>query len=187
MKNILVATLSLFLTALPAWCQTAATTPASPANAELVQQLKAMSPAERQVFLKNHPDLRDRFREAVLKRYQNLTPDQKQQFAQNHPQIAQRLSKANEAGATTTDPGHPRVNEVNQRETDQSQRIAQGVNSGTLTPQEDARLDKGAQRIQNREANDLVKNNGHLTPAEQLRLNRQENRESDRIYMDKHD
>jgi hypothetical protein len=32
------------------------------------------------------------------------------------------------------DPGHPRVNEVNARETNQQNRIANGVKNGTLTP-----------------------------------------------------
>ncbi len=186
MKHLLLAASAILFTALPAWSQTGASTPASAAGSELVQQMQAMTPEQRQAFLQDHPDIRERFRAAMLRRYQGMTPSDKAVFVQNHPQLAQRLSKAGEAGAGTNDPGHPRVNQVNLRETDQSQRIAQGVDSSSVTTQEESRLDRGAQRIQNRQARDLVKNDGHLTAGEQLRLNRQEDRESDRIYAAKH-
>jgi hypothetical protein len=78
------------------------------------------------------------------------------------------------------------VNEVNGREGNQEGRIAQGVNNGALTPGEDNHLQKGEARIQNQEANDMAKNDGHLTTGEQLRLNHEQNRESRRIYRDKH-
>jgi len=187
MKKILILTILVILSAIPAWSQTPSPSANTGGGGELLQQLKAMTPAERQEFMRNHPDIRQKFREAMLNRYQNMTPAQKQQFTQNHPQIAQRLSNASEAGAGVSDPGHPRVNEVNQREGDQQQRITQGVNSGTLTAQQDTRLDNSEQRIQNQEASDLSKNNGHLTAAEQLRLNHEQNRDSRRIYDDKHD
>ena len=186
MKKILILITFVILSAIPAWSQTA-TPPNAGGGGELLQQLKAMTPAERQEFMRNHPDIRQNFREAMLNRYQNMTPAQKQQFTQNHPQFAQRLANASEAGPGVNDPGHPRVNEVNQREGDQQQRITQGVDSGSLTAQQDAHLDKGEQRIQNQQASDLTKNNGHLTAAEQLRLNREQNRESRHIYDDKHD
>ena len=113
-------------------------------------------------------------------------PPKSSSSPQNHPEFAQRL--ANEAGAGTgkVDPGHPRVNEVNGREGDQEGRINQGVNSGALTPGEDNHLQKGEARIQNQEANDMAKDDGHLTKGEQLRLNHEQNRESRRIYRDKH-
>jgi len=164
---------------------TTTTTPSG--GGELKQKLEAMTPEQRHEFLEKHPRLRDKIREAELKKYESLTPAQQQQFAQNHPEAAQHLANASEAGAGKTDPGHPRVNEVNGRETNQQNRIAQGVSNGSVTPQEDAHLEKGETRLQNREANDLAKHDGHLTPGEKRGLNREENRESRRIYDDKHD
>jgi hypothetical protein len=92
-----------------------------------------------------------------------------------------------EAGPGIVDPGHPRVNEVNAREENQQDRIAQGIKNGTLSPTESANLEKGEARIEKQEANDMSKDNGHLTKQEQGQLNREENRLSGRIYRDKHD
>ncbi len=91
------------------------------------------------------------------------------------------------AGAGQVDPGHPRVNQVNRRETRQQARIAQGVKSGQLTPAETRRLERGEQRLQNNEKKDMAKDNGHLTKPDQRKLNREANRMSKRIYKDKHD
>ena len=93
---------------------------------------------------------------------------------------------ASEAGPGIVDPGHPRVNEVNRREENQQDRIAQGIKNGTLSPTEAAHLEKGEARIEKQEANDMAKDNGHLTKQEQEKLNREENRLSNRIYNDKH-
>jgi len=91
------------------------------------------------------------------------------------------------AGPGVVDPGHPRVNEVNQREENQQQRIANGVQSGKLTPQQTSNLEKRESSVQNREQKDMAKNNGHLTKGEQRRINRQQNRISKSIYKDKHE
>ena len=90
------------------------------------------------------------------------------------------------AGAGQVDPGHPRVNQVNQRETNQQNRIAYGVKNGQLTPGQTARLERGEQRLQNNEKKDMAKDNGHLTKQDQRQLNREANRMSGRIYKDKH-
>lgn len=90
------------------------------------------------------------------------------------------------AGAGQVDPGHPRVNQVNQRETNQQNRIANGVKNGQLTPGQTAHLEKGEQRLQNNEKRDMAKDNGHLTKRDQRQLNNESNRMSNRIYKDKH-
>ena len=89
------------------------------------------------------------------------------------------------AGAGKVDPGHPRVNQVNRREQNQQNRIAQGVKSGQLTPGETRRLERGEQRLQNNEKRDMAKDNGHLTKQDQHQLNREANHMSKRIYKDK--
>jgi len=90
------------------------------------------------------------------------------------------------AGAGQVDPGHPRVNQVNRRETNQQNRIANGVKNGQLTPGQTARLERGEQRLQNNEKRDMAKDNGHLTKQDQRQLNRESNRMSKRIATDKH-
>lgn len=89
------------------------------------------------------------------------------------------------AGAGQVDPGHPRVNQVNRRETNQQNRIANGVKNGKLTPGQTARLERGEQRLQNNEKRDMAKDGGHLTKQDQRQLNREANRMSNRIANDK--
>jgi len=89
------------------------------------------------------------------------------------------------AGAGQVDPGHPRVNQVNARETNQQDRIANGVKNGQLTPGQTARLEKGEQRLQNNEKKDMAADNGHLTKQDQRQLNREANHMSRRIAADK--
>lgn len=163
------------------------TTPATaPGGGELRDKLQAMTPEQREEFLRHHPEIRDRLQAAAFKKYEAMTPAQRQEFAQKHPELAKRLANASEAGTTTKDPGHPRVNEVNQRENNEQKSIANGVRNGSLTAQQASHLEKGEQRIQSQEARDLAKNNGHLTKAEQRQLNREENRLTHRIQKDEH-
>jgi hypothetical protein len=91
------------------------------------------------------------------------------------------------AGPGVVDPGHPRVNEVNQREQNQQDRIANGLKNGTLNAKQASNLEKREAAVQNREQKDMAKNNGHLTKAEQNGINRQQNRISKSIYKDKHE
>jgi hypothetical protein len=90
------------------------------------------------------------------------------------------------AGAGQVDPGHPRVNQINRRETNQQKRIGNGVKSGQLNPGETRRLERGEQRLQNNEKKDMAKDNGHLTKKDQRQLNREANHMSARIAKDKH-
>jgi len=90
------------------------------------------------------------------------------------------------AGPGVVDPGHPRVNQVNGRETRQQNRIANGVKNGSLSPKQTSNLEKREANVQNREQKDMAAHNGHLTKAEQNGINRQQNRISKSIYKDKH-
>jgi len=91
------------------------------------------------------------------------------------------------AGPGVVDPGHPRVNQVNNREEHQQQRIANGIQKGTLNSKQASNLEKRETAVQNREKADMAKHNGHLTKSEQAGINRQQNRVSKSIYDDKHD
>ena len=90
------------------------------------------------------------------------------------------------AGAGQVDPGHPRVNQINQREQNQQDRIANGVKNDKLTPGQTANLEKGEQRLQNNEKKDMAADNGHLTKQDQKQLNKEANHMSNKIYDDKH-
>ncbi len=98
-----------------------------------------------------------------------------------------QTSTTSGAGPGVVDPGHPRVNEVNGREQNQQNRIANGVKSGKLSAQQTSNLEKREASVQKREQNDMAKHNGHLTKAEQRGINRQQNRISKSIYKDKHE
>ena len=89
------------------------------------------------------------------------------------------------AGPDQVDPGHPRVNQINQRETNQQKRIANGIKNDKLTPGQASRLEKGEQRLENNEKKDMAKDNGHLTKQDQRQLNREANHMSARIAKDK--
>jgi hypothetical protein len=85
-----------------------------------------------------------------------------------------------------TVPDHPRVNEVNQRLDNQQARINQGQVNGTMNGKQAARDEAHDANIAKRESVDEAKHNGHLTKGEQQRLNKSENKNSRRIYNQKH-
>jgi len=91
-----------------------------------------------------------------------------------------------EAGPGVVDPNHPRVNEVNNREERQQDRIANGIKSGKISPEEAANLEKREADVQKQEQRDMARHGGHLTKAEQRRLNDRENKISRSIHKDKH-
>lgn len=74
---------------------------------------------------------------------------------------------------------------VDQREANQSARIQQGVNSGSLTPREAQRLENGQQRVQNMETQ--AKSDGVVTKQERVRLHQAQEVQSRQIYREKHD
>jgi hypothetical protein len=75
---------------------------------------------------------------------------------------------------------------IRQREANQQKRIGEGVENGSLTPRETARLERQEGHI-NREIQRDKADGGGLSPAERAKITRQQNRESRRIYTQKHD
>jgi hypothetical protein len=91
------------------------------------------------------------------------------------------------AMAQTNDvPGHPRVNEVNNRLQNQQNRINNGLKNGTMNHAQAARDETRDANIARRESVDEAKHDGHLTKQEQKNLNHSENRNSGDIYRQKH-
>ncbi|HEX9368235.1 MAG TPA: hypothetical protein VF921_16515 [Vicinamibacterales bacterium] len=75
---------------------------------------------------------------------------------------------------------------INKRQAVQQRRIAEGIESGALTPREASILERQEARISALEARDR-KSGGGLSPKERAELNRLLNLESRRIYRQKHD
>jgi hypothetical protein len=75
---------------------------------------------------------------------------------------------------------------LNKREARQQQRIAEGIENGSLTPKETARLEKQEARIKQLQAKDR-QSGGGLSDKERDELNHLLNTESHRIYAQKHD
>ena len=90
-------------------------------------------------------------------------------------------------GALLVAPATFAQNEVNQRQKNQQKRIGEGVENGSLSPAEAARLEKQEGALHKEIRNDRKANGGKLTPQEKAQVNRQQNRESRRIYRQKHD
>ena len=75
---------------------------------------------------------------------------------------------------------------INQRKTDQQDRIAQGVKSGQLTAGETSHLEGQEAGINKEESGMRAQDNGKLTTQDRKTLTHQQNVESKRIYRDKH-
>lgn len=78
-------------------------------------------------------------------------------------------------------------NTINQRQRNQQKRIGQGVENGSLTPAETARLERQEAAIHHEVKSERKANSGTLTPQERRQVTRQQNRVSKRIYRQKHD
>lgn len=74
---------------------------------------------------------------------------------------------------------------VDQRQANQERRIEAGEKSGALTPKEAARLEKGQARVQKLE--DKAVADGKVTKKERARLEQAQDRQSRKIYREKHD
>lgn len=76
---------------------------------------------------------------------------------------------------------------IKQRQENQQQRIGQGVENGTLTPKETAKLEHKQVKLNKEIRYDRKQNGGNLTNKEKAQINRQQNRLSKGIYKTKHD
>lgn len=76
---------------------------------------------------------------------------------------------------------------IQQRKENQQQRIANGVENGSLTPKETAHLENKEARLNKEIRADRKANGGNLTNNEKRQINRQQNRLSRNIYNQKHD
>ena len=116
-----------------------------------------------------------------------LTPAEKARLAREQNKVSRDIYREKHDAQT----GNPnsasssRMQADVQRNINQQQRIEQGVQSGSLTNKETARLERGEARIDKAEARAGA--NGKVNAREQRRIQRAENRESRRIQREKHD
>ncbi len=81
----------------------------------------------------------------------------------------------------------PKPGTIEQREDNQQQRIGNGVENGSLTAGEAARIERQEAGL-NKEVKAMrQENGGKLTPADRRLVNQQQNRLSKEIYREKHD
>src|SRR6266705_5932209 len=117
----------------------------------------------------------------------NLSPAEKARLAREQNKVSRDIYREKH-DAQTGDPNSPssqRMQADVQRNVSQQRRIEQGVASGELTNREAARLERGQARDNAAQARAGA--DGKVGPNEQRRLQRQENRQSRRIYREKHD
>ena len=111
-----------------------------------------------------------------------LTPQQRQQVNRQQNNLNRSIYDDKHNGANARYGN----NEVDQRRNQQQQRIAQGVNSGQMTPGEAAKAEHREQNI-NRQVNaERRANGGALTPGERKNVNREQNRAGREIHEEKH-
>ena len=84
----------------------------------------------------------------------------------------------------STAPAHK--TRIVQRKANQQKRIAQGVQSGQLTPRETAKLENKEAKLNKQVAQDREANGGKLTSQEKKQVHRQQNKMSKQIYKAKH-
>jgi hypothetical protein len=97
---------------------------------------------------------------------------------------SQSTTTSTPATTPTTTPDKPES--IAQRKENQQDRIAQGVQSGQLTPGETKNLETKEAGLNKEEHTMRSEDDGHLTAADRAKLNNQQNNLSNKIYDDKH-
>jgi hypothetical protein len=72
-----------------------------------------------------------------------------------------------------------------QRNINQQQRVENGIKDGSLTKHEAARLERGQAQVERKEAR--AGHDGHVSAGEEKRIQHAENRQSHRIFRQRHD
>lgn len=130
-------------------------------------------------------------KEAALNREQKqmkadgkLTPAERAKLQRQQSKLSKQIyNQKHDSQAQNVNP----KSEVGKRNRAQQQRIGQGIENGSLTPREAGRLEGQETRLNREQHNMRVANGGTLTPGQKAKVNRQQNRESKRIYNQKHD
>ena len=127
----------------------------------------------------------DRMEANALKDGQ-LSPAEKERIQRAQNAESQRIEqlKHNQVTGNSQSASSQRMQADVQRNVNQEQRIKQGVQSGSLTNHEVAKLERGQAKVDRREAR--AGRDGHVGAAEQAGIQHAENAQSKRIYHKKH-
>ena len=115
-----------------------------------------------------------------------LSPQEAARIQHTQNQESARINKLdnNAVSGNPNSVSSQRMQADMQRNINQQNRIEQGVQSGALTNKETARLERGQARIDRKEAR--VGADGHVSAREQARIQHAENKQSNKIYREKH-
>lgn len=111
-----------------------------------------------------------------------LTSAEKTQINQQQNKLSNQIYQ-DKHNAATQNYGK---SEVGQRQSNQQQRIAQGIKSGQLTAGETAKLENQQRGINQQVKADRAANGGKLTQGEKAQVNKEQNGASKNIYNKKH-
>lgn len=111
-----------------------------------------------------------------------LTAAEKTQVNKQQNQLSKQIYN-DKHNAATQNYGK---SQVGQRQTNQQQRIAQGIKSGQLTAGETAKLENQQKGINQQVKADRSANGGKLTTGEKKQVNKEQNAASKNIYNKKH-
>ncbi|WP_447984498.1 hypothetical protein [Nitrospira sp. Nam74] len=92
--------------------------------------------------------------------------------------------KHNDVTGNPTSASSQRMQTDVQRNINQQSRIEQGVQSGSLSNKEVSHLERGQARVERAEARAGA--DGHISAGEQARIQHKENKQSRKIFRDKH-
>jgi hypothetical protein len=128
----------------------------------------------------------DRTQAHDLKSGGALTPHEKAQITRQQNAVSRDIyqDKHNAVTGNPNSASSQRLQADVQRNANQQQRIANGINNGTLSNKEAGHLEGGQARINRNEANAAA--NGHVGAAEQAHIQGLENHQSKKVYDKKH-
>jgi hypothetical protein len=115
-----------------------------------------------------------------------LTPQERAKLRREQDRASRDIhaSKTNDVKGNPQSASSERMQADVQRNVNQEKRIEQGVQSGSLSKRETARLEAGQARVDHKEA--AAAKDGHVGAAEQHNIQRAENHQSDKIFDKKH-
>lgn len=116
----------------------------------------------------------------------NLSPQEATRIQQAQNQESGRINKLenNAVSGNPNSASSQRMQADVQRNINQQSRIEQGVQSGAVTNKEASNLERGQARVDRKEAKAGA--NGHVSAGEQARIQNAENKQSNKIYREKH-
>ena len=116
----------------------------------------------------------------------NLSPQEAARIQRAQNQESGRINKLenNAVSGNPNSASSQRMQADVQRNINQQDRIKQGVQSGALTNKEASNLERSQARIDHKEARAGA--NGHVSAKEQARIQKAENKQSNKIYREKH-